>query len=224
MGLRERLWSARRLLPATALIVLVLGSIYGGYATPTEAATIGVIGALALSAGYRELTWAAFREGVLAATRTSCMLAFIVACASFLAVAMGFSGIPRNLAAWVQELDLSSSMLLLVLTLLYIVIGCFLDGISMIVLTALVVLPMVQAAGIDLLWFGIYIVIVVELAQITPPVGINLYALQGMTGADIWYITKAAPPFFFVMLLAVAIITVFPGLVTYLPNHMVMRP
>lgn len=220
---RERLWASRLLIPVILLIFVVIGSIYGGFATPTEAATIGVLGSLILSAATGDLTWEMFRESVLGGTRTACMLAFIVLCASVLAIAMGFTRIPYTLASWVQTMDLSNYQLLLVLTFFFIILGCFLDGISMMVLTAAVVLPMVRDAGIDLLWFGVYVVIVVEIAQITPPVGINLFVLQAMTGRDIWKITKAALPFFFLMLLGIVVIVVFPEIATYLPRQMMMR-
>jgi tripartite ATP-independent transporter DctM subunit len=220
MSLVEKIWSSRRLIPVLGLIVAVIGSIYGGYATPTEAATVGVIGALVLAALSGTLDWATFRDSLLAATRTSCMIAFILAGAAFLSVAMGFTGIPRTLAGWVNGLGLSAHALLAVLTVLFIVLGCFLDGISMLVLTSSVVLPMVAAAGIDPLWFGIYLVIVVEMAQITPPVGFNLFVLQGMTGRDIAYIARTALPMFLVMCVAVVIISVFPEIVTFLPEQM----
>jgi C4-dicarboxylate transporter, DctM subunit len=223
MGLLEKIWSSRRLLPVIGLIVAVIGSIYGGYATPTEAATVGVIGALALAGLSGTLSWPTFRDSLLGATRTSCMIAFILAGAAFLSVAMGFTGIPVALAGWVDGLGLSALGLLSVLTVLFIFLGCFLDGISMLVLTSSVVLPMVASAGIDPLWFGIYLVIVVEMAQITPPVGFNLFVLQGMTGRDILQITRASLPFFFVMLVAIAVITVFPQIVTFLPQLMMSR-
>ncbi|UOM36480.1 TRAP transporter large permease [Acuticoccus sp. I52.16.1] len=220
LPLREKLWRSRFLIPVMLLIFAVLGSIYGGYATPTEAATVGVIGALILAAFSRSLTPATFMDTLLGAVRTSCMITFILVTAAFLSMAMGFTGIPRQLAGWVDSLQLSPYALLFVLGVFYIILGCFLDGVSMLVLTATVVLPMVKAAGIDLLWFGIFCVIVVEAAQITPPVGFNLFVLQGMSGRDIWHITKAAAPFFFLMMLGLVIITLVPGIVTILPQTM----
>ena len=210
--LREKLRASRLLIPVMLLIFVVIGSIYGGFATPTEAATIGVVGALGLAWWSRSLSWASFMESLMGAVRTSCMIAFILAGAAFLSIAMGFTGVPRVLASYVDTLDLSPTMLLVVLTVLYIVLGCFLDGVSMMVLTAAVVLPMVKDAGIDLVWFGIFTVIVVEMAQITPPVGFNLFVLQGMTGRDILQVTRASLPFFFLMLLGIVLITVFPQL------------
>jgi tripartite ATP-independent transporter DctM subunit len=211
--LSEKLNRARLLIPVLLLIAFVIGSIYGGYATPTEAATMGVIGALILAAVGGSLSWASFQESLMAALKTSCMITFILAGAAFLSIAMGFTGVPRVIAGYVEAWNLSPYELLAVLTLVYIILGCFLDGVSMMVLTASVVLPMVDKAGIDLLWFGIFTVIVVEMAQITPPVGFNLFVLQGMSGRDILQVTRAAMPFFFLMLLGIVIITAAPWLV-----------
>jgi C4-dicarboxylate transporter, DctM subunit len=213
MSFRRKLWESRLLIPVVLLIVAVIGTIYGGIATPTEAATIGVLGALVLAAWSRSLTWSSFMESLMGAVRTSCMIAFILAGASFLSIAMGFTGIPKVLAGYVKAMELSPYLLLAVLTLLYIFLGCFLDGVSMMVLTAAVVLPMVQDAGIDLIWFGIFTVIVVEMAQITPPVGFNLFVLQGMTGRNIIQVTRSSLPFFFLMLLAIVILTAAPEIV-----------
>jgi len=221
MSFGEKVWASRRLIPVVCLIVAIIGSIYGGFATPTEAATVGVLGALTLAAVTRTLDWESFSASVLGAVRTSCMITFILAGAAFLSMAMGFTGLPRALANWVDTLALSPTMLLVALTLVYIVLGCFLDGVSMIVLTSSIVLPMIIQAGIDPLWFGIYVVIVVEMAQITPPVGFNLFVLQGMTGRDILQVTAASMPFFFLMILGIAIITAFPQIVTFLPGIMV---
>ena len=221
MSFGEKVWASRRLIPVVCLIVAIIGSIYGGFATPTEAATVGVLGALTLAAATRTLNWESFSASVLGAVRTSCMITFILAGAAFLSMAMGFTGLPRALANWVDTLALSPTMLLVALTLVYIVLGCFLDGVSMIVLTSSIVLPMIIQAGIDPLWFGIYVVIVVEMAQITPPVGFNLFVLQGMTGRDILQVTAASMPFFFLMILGIAIITAFPQIVTFLPGVMV---
>lgn len=218
---REKVSRAKLLIPVSLLIALVIGSIYGGVATPTEAATMGVFGALGLAAWSRSLTRASFFEALMGAVRTSTMIAFILAGAAFLSISMGFTGVPRAIARAVEAWELTPYALLAVLTLLYIVLGCFLDGVSMMVVTASVVLPMVQHAGIDLLWFGIFTVIVVEMAQITPPVGFNLFVLQGMTGRDILQVTRAAMPFFFLMLLGIAIITIFPAIVTWPVSYMV---
>ncbi|MBA1147357.1 TRAP transporter large permease subunit [Ectothiorhodospiraceae bacterium WFHF3C12] len=215
-----RLRSSGRLIPVVLLVVCVIGSIYVGVATPTEAAAYGVAGALILSAATGTLSWRVFIDGLLGATRTACMIVFILAGAAFLTTAMGYTGIPRALAEWISAMGLSHYALLVALTLFFIVMGCFLDGISVVVLTTSVVLPMVQAAGIDLLWFGIYLVIVVEMSQITPPVGFNLFVLQGLTGRNIFQIAGASIPFFLVLLLAVILVVAFPGIATWLPQRM----
>lgn len=217
---REKMWRSRYLIPVMLLIAVVLGSIYGGYATPTEAATVGVIGALLLAAFSGSLNRTTFMQTLLGATRTSCMIAFILVAAAFLSMSMAFTGLPRTLATWVEGLSLGPYALLAVLAVFYIILGCFLDGVSMLVLTATIVLPMVEAAGIDLLWFGIFAVIVVEMAQITPPVGFNLFVLQGMTGRNLLQVASASMPFFFLMMLGLVLITIFPQIVTILPSAM----
>lgn len=220
MGLRERLYQARRLLPVVLLIIGVIGSIYAGLASPTEAAAVGVFLSLCLSWATGSLDRQVFADALLGATRTSCMIIFILAGAAFLTAAMGFTGIPRQLAEWIAGLELSPYMLLVALVAFFIILGCFLDGISLVVLTTSVVMPMVEAAGFDLIWFGIFIVLVVEMAQITPPVGFNLFVLQGLTGHDILYIARAALPFFLLLMVAVVLIMVFPQIATYLPERM----
>jgi tripartite ATP-independent transporter DctM subunit len=219
----DKVKASRLLIPVIGLIFCVIGSIYGGFATPTEAATVGVLGALGLAWWSKTLNWGSFKESLMGAVRTSCMIAFILAGAALLSIAMGFTGVPRVLAGYVNAWDLSPFMLLVLLTCLYIFLGCFLDGVSMMVLTAAVVLPMVKDAGIDLIWFGIFTVIVVEMAQITPPVGFNLFVLQGMMGRDLLQVTRASMPFFFLMLLGILIITLVPELVTYPVEVMVRR-
>lgn len=220
LRLREKLSRTRALLPVIALIVGVIGSIYSGIASPTDAAAVGVLLALIISWLSGTLTKATFLEGLMSAMVTSCMIAFILAGASFLTVAMGFTGIPRSLAEWIGSLGLSPTMLLAALTVFFVVMGCFLDGISVVVLTTSVIMPMVQAAGIDPLWFGIFVVIVVEMSQITPPVGFNLFVIQSLTGRNIFHIAHAALPFFVIMLAALAIIVMVPEIVTYLPDNM----
>jgi len=220
----ERLRGLKRLAPVVLLIAGVIASIYLGIASPTDAAAVGVLLALVLSWFSGTLTKASFVEGLMGATHTSCMIAFILAGAAFLTVAMGFTGIPRHLAEWIVTLQLSPTMLIVALTFFFVLLGCFLDGISVVVLTTSVILPMVEAAGIDRIWFGIYIVIVVEMAQITPPVGFNLFVLQGMTGENILTVARAALPFFFVLVLAVVLIVIFPELATCLPTKTRSRP
>jgi C4-dicarboxylate transporter, DctM subunit len=220
MPLGEKLRNSLSLLPVILLILAVLGSIYTGIATATEAAVLGVAGGLILSALQGSLTRESFTDSLMGATRTSCMIALILAGSAFLTLAMGFTGLPRRLAEAIGALGLDPLTLILALTLFYVLLGCFLDGISIVVLTMAVVEPMIREAGIDLLWFGIYLVIVVEMAQITPPVGFNLFVLQGMTGHDIGYIARAALPMFFIMCLAVALVVFFPEIVTFLPSRL----
>ena len=221
---REKLWQSRFLIPVVCLILTVLGSIYLGFATATEAASFGVLGALLLAALQGSLTWGSFTASLMGAVRTSCMIALILAGAAFLALAMGFTGLPRALAEWIASLQLSPFALIAALTVFYIVLGCFLDGISSVVLTMAVVEPMIRLAGIDLIWFGIFIVVVVEMAQITPPIGFNLFVLQAMTGHEINYIARTAIPFFLLMCLMVVLLVLFPQLATWLPETMRQAP
>ena len=219
-SLRERLKRSRRLIPVILLITGVIGSIYSGIASPTDAAAVGVALSLLLSKYTGSLNRETFSAGLLGATKTSCMIAFILAGAAFLTVAMGFTGIPRMLAGWIAAMQLSPYALLGALTIFFIILGCFLDGISVVVLTTSVIMPMVEQAGIDPFWFGIFVVIVVEMSQITPPVGFNLFVIQGLTGLDILRVAYAALPFFILLLVALALIVIFPSLVTLLPNMM----
>ena len=216
----ERLRASSSLIPVVILILGVLGSIYTGIATATEAAAIGVVGSLAISAVQGSLTWQTFRDALLGATRLYCMIALILAGAAFLTLSMGYLGLPRHLAEWIGSLGLSNFWLIVALAAFYIVLGCFLDGISMVLLTMGVLLPTVTNAGIDLLWFGIFVVFVVEMAQITPPVGFNLFVLQGMTNRQLPYIAAAAFPMFLMMVIGVLLIYWFPELVGWLPRQM----
>ena len=209
-----------QLLPVILLITGVMGSIYTGLATATEAAVLGVAGALVMSALQGSLSWESFRESLLGATRTSAMIAFILAGSAFLSLAMGFTGLPRALATWIGVMELSPWMLIVALTVFYVILGCFLDGISSVVLTMAVIEPLVRQAGFDMIWFGIFLMIVVEIAQITPPIGFNLFVLQGMTGRDIDFIARAAAPMFLIMLFAVFLLSVFPQIATFLPANM----
>jgi C4-dicarboxylate transporter, DctM subunit len=270
MSLREKLWESRRLLPVVMLIITVLGSIYGGLATPTESAVLGLVGAFILSAidqlyirrnlmiagsfttallmagitgllawdqvgvfalfGFLGLaiasggiSWSLFKESAYGGMRTNCMIALILSGAAFLSTAMGYTGLPRMLAEWISAMNLNQGLLILALTIIFIIMGCLVDGISMVVLTTSVILPAVKAAGIDLLWFGIYIVLVVEMAQITPPVGFNLYVLQSMAKKSMGYVALAAFPFFIGMCLAVLIVFFVPEIVTWLPKQMLAQ-
>ena len=213
----QKVHASRHLIPVVTLIAAVLGSIYTGIATATEAAALGVVGSLVIAAAQGVLGWTNFRDSLLGATRLYCMIALILAGAAFLTLSMGYIGLPRRLAEWIGGLGLSPLALILALMVFYIVLGCFLDGISMVVLTMGVILPTVQKAGIDLVWFGIYVVLVVEMAQVTPPVGFNLFVLQGMTQKQITWIARQAAPMFALMVADVLLIWFFPGIVNWLP-------
>jgi tripartite ATP-independent transporter DctM subunit len=216
----EKIKASMSLLPVLALIAGVIGSIYAGIASPTDAAAVGVVLSVVLAWWNKSLSLKMLKDSLMGATITSCMIAFILAGAAFLSVAMGFTGIPRNLAAWIGSFELPPYALLAALTVFFIILGCFLDGISVVVLTTSIIMPMVESVGIDPLWFGIYLVIVVEMSQITPPVGFNLFVIQGLTGINILRIAKAALPFFMLLLVAVVLITMFPEIVTALPDLM----
>ena len=217
----EKIKRSKQLLPVILLISAVIGSIYTGIATATEAASLGVVGALILSFFQKSLSLETFKSSLLGATKTSCMIAFILAGSTFLSLAMGFTGLPRNLALWIQNMELSPYFLILVLMIFYIILGMFLDGISAVVLTMAIIEPMIRQAGFDMIWFGIFLVIVVEMAQITPPVGFNLFVLQGMANKDMGYIAKSAFPLFLLMVLAVILVVMFPQIALWLPEQMV---
>jgi C4-dicarboxylate transporter DctM subunit len=219
MSFVQKVAAARHLIPVVVLIGLVLGGIYSGIATATEAAAVGVAGALALSAIEGSLNWSRFKEGLVAACKVYCMIGLILAGAAFLTLAMGFIGLPRHVAEFIGALNLSPFALMLMLIVFFIALGCFLDGISMVVLTIAVLLPTVEAAGFDLIWFGIFIVLVVEMAQITPPVGFNLFVLQGLTRREVTWIARTALPLFLLMVFAVITTYFVPDLVLWLPNR-----
>jgi tripartite ATP-independent transporter DctM subunit len=216
----EKIYASRHLIPCTALIVFIIWVLVKGYATATECAAYGVLGSLAIAWQSKMLTWESFKASLMSATRVSCMIMFILAGAAFLKLTMAFTGIPRQLAEWVDAMQLHPYALIAALTFFYILLGTALDGISMIVLTAAVVLPMVQKAGFDMIWFGIFVVLLVEIAEVTPPVGFNLFVLQNMTGKDSNTIARASIPFFAMLVLAIVLVTVFPQIVTWLPDYL----
>ena len=220
-SLSQKIKQSGQLIPVIVLIASVIGSIYVGIATATEAAALGVVGALILSFFQKSLNKETFKLSLLGATKTSCMIAFILAGSAFLSLAMGFTGLPRNLAIWINEMSLSPYVLILVLTFFYIILGMFLDGISAVVLTMAIIEPMIRQAGFDMIWFGIFLVIVVEMAQITPPVGFNLFVLQGMANKDMGFIARSAFPLFLLMILAVVVIIIFPEIALWLPQQMI---
>ena len=217
----EKIRKSKQLLPVIILISAVIGSIYTGVATATEAASLGVVGALILSYFQKSLTIETFKQSLLGATKTSCMIAFILAGSTFLSLAMGFTGLPRNLAIWIQNMELSPYVLIFVLMIFYIILGMFLDGISAVVLTMAIIEPMIRQAGFDMIWFGIFLVVVVEMAQITPPVGFNLFVLQGMAKKDMGFIARSAFPLFLLMVLAVILVVIFPEIALWMPEQMI---
>ncbi len=220
-SLMEKVKKSGKLIPVILLIVSVIGSIYSGIATATEAASLGVVGALILSYFQKSLSLETFKESLLGATKTSCMIAFILAGATFLSLAMGFTGLPRNLALWIEGMELSPYVLIFVLMIFYIILGMFLDGISAVVLTMAIIEPMIRQAGFDMIWFGVFLVIVVEMAQITPPVGFNLFVLQGMANKDMGYIARSAFPLFLLMIFAVILVVIFPEIALWMPEQMI---
>jgi len=223
MPFAERMRRSKNLIPCVLLIVFIIVVMVIGWATATESAAFGVLGALVIAAAGRSLTWDNFRASLMGATRLSCMVMFILGGAAFLSVCMGFTGIPRALAEWVAALEPGRYALIAALAVIYILLGTALDGISMIVLTTSIVLPMVEKAGFDLIWFGIFIVLLVEIAEVTPPLGFNMFVLQTMSGRDSTYVARASLPFFFMMVLALAIITVFPEIVMWLPDALIAK-
>ena len=219
MSFAQKIKASASLIPVLILIASVRGTIYAGIATATEAAGVGVVGALVIAAIQGDMSWKVFKDALMGATRMYCMIALILAGAQFLTLAMGYIGLPNALAQWIASLGLSQFGLIMVLLVFFIIMGCFLDGISLVVLTMGVLLPTVQAAGIDLIWFGIFLIFVIEMAQITPPVGFNLFVLSGMSGKELPYVAKVAFPMFVLMIVAVLIIYYFPQIVMWLPQN-----
>jgi tripartite ATP-independent transporter DctM subunit len=218
MPFRQKLSESAKLIPVLLLILLVFVSLIAGWATATECAAWGVLGSLAIAGWHGSLDWKSFWDSVMGATRVTCMIMLILAGASFVSTSMAYTGIPQALASWVGSFGLSPYALIAALTVMYIVLGTALDGISMIVLTTAVVIPMVKQAGFDLVWFGIFVVLIVEMAEVSPPVGFNLFVLQTMSGKDSNTVALASLPFFFLLVIAVALITVFPDIVMVLPR------
>jgi tripartite ATP-independent transporter DctM subunit len=224
LSFQEKMRASAQLIPCAILIIAVIGTMFIGWATATEAAGFGVLGSLILAAVTRTLTWKSFKESLMGATRLSCMIMFILAGAAFLTKAMALTGIPSALASGVEALNLGPFGIIAILTVVYLILGTALDGVSMIVLTTSIVVPMVQTAGFDLVWFGIFIVLLVEIAEITPPLGFNLFVMQTMTGKEQTEVAWASLPFFLMLVLTVVLITLFPvTLVTGLPEWLLAR-
>ncbi len=216
----QRLKGLKDIAPVAILIGGVLGSLYAGWATPTEAGVVGVVGAMLFAILTGSMNPAVFMASIKGAIKTSAMIMLIVMGAGYFSVAIGFLGVTRQLTMFVAEMGLSPYMLIIILTLVYLVLGCLLDGFSMIVMTTPIFLPLVTFVGFDPIWFGIYLILMIELAQITPPVGFNLFVISGLTNEDILTIARAALPFFLLLCAATALVTIFPGFVLFLPNLM----
>lgn len=219
----DRFRSIPLLMPVIALVIIVLGSIYTGWATPTEAAAVGVVGSLFFALLTRSLSWEAFKVAMMSSVKTSCMIMWIVCGAAYLSVAIGYLGMTQSLSEFIASLGLSPYLLIFILTIMYVIMGCLLDGFSMIVMSVPITLPLITQAGFDPIWFGIYLVIMVEMAQITPPVGFNLFVIKGLTNWELGEIAVAALPFFFVLCIATALLTVFPKIVLFLPSLMIAK-
>jgi len=220
---KERMVGLKDLVPMAILIIMVLGSIYGGFATPTEAAALGVFGATIFAVINRSMNFKIMLECLMGAVKTNAMIMLIVIGAGFLSRVMGFLGIPAALTTTITQMHLSPYMLMILLGVVYVILGCILDGFSIVVMTLPIALPMVTAAGFDPIWFGIYLILMVELSQITPPVGFNLFVIQGLTDEPIMQIAKYAFPFFLLMVLTTAIVTVFPEIALFLPKLMTAK-
>ncbi|MEO0497508.1 MAG: TRAP transporter large permease subunit [Pseudomonadota bacterium] len=223
MSLGAKVRNSLYLVPVILLVLLVIGSMYAGIATATEAAAFGVVGALVLAALQGSLNPTSFAQSLMGAVRTSAMITLILAGAAFLSLAMGYTGLPRGLADWIATFELSRFELLLALLVFYIILGCFLDGISAVVLTMAIVEPMIREAVIDVIWFGIFVTVVIEMAQITPPIGFNLFVMQGLTNHDMGYIAKAALPMFLIMVVMAFLLIAFPEIATWLPDNLRAR-
>ncbi|MBQ0783442.1 MAG: TRAP transporter large permease subunit [Amphritea sp.] len=220
LTLRRLLSGLKDLIPIITLIFLVLGGIYSGIATPSEAAAVGVAATFVLVICMGSFSWDIVIEAAMGAVKTSCMVCSILISAAFLSTAIGYLHIPVELVKMIESLALSPYALLGILALFYILLGFFLDGISIIVMSLPITLPLILQAGFDPIWYGVFLVLMVELAQMTPPVGFNLFILQGLTGQSIGKVVKAAFPFFLLMCLAVVIVSFFPQVVLFLPNMM----
>lgn len=220
-SLNDYVKSLPLILPVILLISTVLGSIYLGWATPTEAAAVGVLGSLLFAYINRSLKWDTFQVAIMGSVKTSCMILFIVASATYLSVVVGYLGIPSSLTRYIAELGLSPYMLLVILSVMYLILGCLLDGFSMVVMSIPIALPLIGLAGYDPLWFGIYLVIMIQISQITPPVGFNLFVINGITGENIFKIARSTTPLFLLMLLVASLLAVYPEIVLYLPRLMI---
>lgn len=219
-SLSQRFSSLKELIPIMSLIVIVIGSIYAGFATPTESAAIGVFGSVLLAFYFKRFNLQILKNALFSSIKTTSMISLIIIGAGFLSQVVGFLGIPMAISQFIASLSLSPLLLILVIGFMYVLLGMILDGISMVIMTLPIVLPVVITAGYDPLWFGIFLVFMVELSQITPPVGFSLFVIGSISGEKIGYILRATFPFFLLMIFVVALVTFFPQIVFYLPDLM----
>jgi C4-dicarboxylate transporter, DctM subunit len=218
---KSRLGEAIHVFPVFGLLVVVLGSIYSGIATPTEASALGAAGAMLLALGYGNLTRKVFAESLMAAVKTTCMVALIIICAQILSTALTYSGVSRAVSEWVMGFGLGKWEFFLALVVLYLVLGCFVDGVSMIYMTLPVLLPVVKAFGFDLIWFGVVLTVLIELGQITPPVGLNLFTIHAISGgARFSEVAAGSAPYVVLMLLVILLLCIWPGIALWLPTTM----
>lgn len=216
----EKMRSLPKIFPVLVLISFVLGSIYAGWATPTEAAAIGVLGAAILGLITRCLTFKTFVDCLVGSVKTNCMVMLILIGASFFSVVLGFLGLPKWISATIVSYGVGKYAVILLITCVYLILGCLIDGYSMIVMTVPMFLPLVQAYGMDPLWYGIFVVILVQIANITPPIGFNLFLVTGLAEKNIGFISKAVMPFIAIMVFFTILLTVFPQIVLFMPSMM----
>jgi tripartite ATP-independent transporter DctM subunit len=215
----ERLKSLVHLVPPMGIFLLVVGSIYAGVATPTEAAALGVLGAMLLAAAYRRLTIAMVRESLENTMRSSAMIMLIVVGASFLNFVMSATGLTAALTNAITGLGFSPYVMLLLLIVFYLVLGCFMETLSMMITTIPIVAPVMIALGFDPIWLGITIIVLVEAALITPPVGLNLFVVQSLrTSGSMMPVIVGSIPFVLAMMLLLLLLALFPALALWLPK------
>jgi C4-dicarboxylate transporter DctM subunit len=217
---QDRLVAFRSIVPVALLIGAVLGTIYLGVATPTEAAAIGVCGSLLLAILYRRMTWRILKDSFASAAQTTTWILFLIMGANILAYGLGRVGITQQAVEVIVNLRIGKTGILVALIFLYIVLGCLVDPLSMLFLTAPIAIPVLKALGYDLVWFGVLYVVLAETGMITPPVGLNLFTIQGIAKAPMDEVVRGIIPYFCLLMLMIAIMIVFPEVVLWLPNRM----
>lgn len=213
---RERLAGLPHLIPVFLVFAVIIGSIYRGWATPTEAAAIGVAMALVIAAFHGAVTLPNIRAALLGTIRTTSMVMFVIVGAYFLNYALGATGLGRQLTTFLNDLGLGPYGMLLVIILMYIVLGFFIETLALMIATIPIVVPIIADLGFDKVWFGILLIVLVEMALITPPVGLNLYVVQGARKSGrLSEVMIGVIPFVFVMLLMVVLLVAFPSIALF---------